>query len=877
MNWFKPWVSRRQRYVELSESIREHLKEKIDDLVEDGLSRDEAEMAARREFGNVSLAEQRSREVWRRPLIEDAWADVMFAFRQLGKAQVFTVAVVLTLALGIGANAAVFSVVNAVLIKPLSYPNADRIVEFVSPSLLINNYLSSTPKFRAYLRQTSVFQAAAGYDFEGPGFNIAGGRPEQVKGIRVTYGYFRVFGAPVILGRTFTPKEDSPNGGHVVVLSYGLWQGRFGGDPDVVGKTLSIGNVSYTIIGVIGKDFVSDPEAEIWVPFQLDLQSDDGNNFFQAAALLKPGVTLAQANAQLKLAAAQYRREHPAANPQMTFSAEPLRDSIVGDARRSLLLLLGTCGFVLLIACANVANLLLVRAAGRTREFAIRAALGAGRHRIIRQLLTESILLFLAGGILGLVFGFAGVRALLAISPASLPLTGESGSGITMDWRVFAFTLSMSLVSGILFGLFPAVAAARADLNSSLNEGSSHSGPGLRQGRSRSLLVISEVSLALVLLAGAGLLIRSLVALHRVDPGFDSHNVLTAEMALSGGHFDNSQAVADLSKAGRDRLDAIPGVEAAASTEWLPNLVGDGLGVRILDHPEDKGRYFTRWMSASPGYLTVFKIPILRGRDIDDQDTATSPPVVLINQAMAKRFWPKEDPVGKKIFIGADHSPRTIIGVTGDTRNFGLERPSSPTVIVPLPQVTDWYMATYSDGQPIFWVVRTRSDPHQFIAAVAEQLRIASGGFALAHVRTMDEIMGRSTARENLNMILLSIFGAIALVLAAIGVYGLMAYSVEQRAREMGIRIALGASRKSIGNLVVWQGMKRVFAGVAIGIVAALGLTQFMAALLFGVHPRDPAVFITVPILLSVVAFLAIWWAALRAMRIDPLRVLRAD
>jgi putative ABC transport system permease protein len=532
---------------------------------------------------------------------------------------------------------------------------------------------------------------------------------------------------------------------------------------------------------------------------------------------------------------------------------------------------------VLLIACANVANLLLVRAAGRTREFAIRAALGAGRHRIIRQLLTESILLFLAGGILGLVFGFAGVRALLGVSPASLPLTGEYGSSITMDWRVLAFTLSMSLVSGILFGLFPAVNAARTDLNSSLNEGSSRSGPGLRQGRSRSLLVISEVSLALVLLAGAGLLIRSLVALHNVDPGFDSHNVLTAEMALSGGQFDNSAAVAELSKAGRDRLNAIPGVEVAASTEWLPNLVGDGLGFRVIDDPVDRDAHFTRWMSASPGYLSVFRIPILRGRDINDHDTASAPQVVLINQAMATAYWPAQDPVGKKIFIGRDNSPRTIVGVTGDTRNFGLERPPSPTVIVPLAQVSDSYMATYSDAQPIFWVVRTRSDPHQFISTVAEQLRLASGGFALAHVRTMDEIMGRSTARENLNMILLSIFGAIALALAAIGVYGLVAYSVEQRTREMGIRMALGASRKSIGNLVVWQGMKRVLLGVAIGILAAFGLTQLIASLLFGVHPRDPAVFITVPILLSMVALFAIWWAALRAMRIDPLHVLRAE
>ena len=462
-------------------------------------------------------------------------------------------------------------------------------------------------------------------------------------------------------------------------------------------------------------------------------------------------------------------------------------------------------------------------------------------------------------------------------APASLPLAGEYGSAIQMDWRVLGFTLTVSLATGVLFGLFPALAAAHTDPNTSLKESSNQSGAGLRQGKSRSLLVISEVSLALVLLAGAGLLIRSLVSLHSVDPGFDSHNVLTAEMALPGGHFDHSEAVAALSKDGRDRLDAIPGVEAAASTEWLPNLVGDGLGFRILDRPVDKDQHFTRWMSASPGYLSVFRILLVRGRDINDNDTASAPQVVLVNQAMATKFWPTEDPVGQKIFIGRDRSPRTIIGVTGDTRNFGLERPPSPTVIVPLAQVTDSYMATYSEGEPIFWVVRTRSDPHQVIPAVTEQLRLASGGFALAHVRTMDEIMGRSTSRENLNMMLLSIFGAIALVLAAIGIYGLMAYSVQQRTREMGIRMALGANRTAVRNLVVWQGMSLALIGVALGITAAFGLTQLIASLLFGVKPWDPVVFITAPVILAAVALLAVWLPAARASKVSPMQALRTE
>lgn len=833
----------------------------------------ESQLAMHAEDGvraGSATAEARGGFLW----LEGVLKDVRYVLRQLRRAPGFAMTAVLILALGIGANTAIFSVVNSVLLKPLSYPDADRIVEFLFPSPLLNNYLCSIPRYHAYQRQTNLFQAVAAYDFEGPGFNLTGGWPEQVRGIHVTEGYFRVFGAPVLLGRTFTPEEDSPHGGHVAVLSYGLWQRRFGGDPSVVGKTLSIGNVPYTIVGVLGKGFRADPDAEIWLPFQFNPQSRDLNNFFQAAALLKPGVTLAAANAQLKLAAAQYHRDYPTTDPLESFAVEPLRDSIVGDARRSLLVLLGACGLVLLIACANVANLLLVRATGRRREFAIRAALGAGRGHIVRQLLTESTLLFIAGGALGLAAGFAGVRALLAVSPATLPV---NVAAVGVDWRVLAFTLTVSLATGILFGLFPAVAAARMDLNSSLKESSNQSGSGLHQNKSRSLLVISEVSLSLVLLVGAALLIRTLVALHSVDPGFDAHHVLTAEMALSGGNFDKAAAVAALSKNGRERLEAIPGVEAAASTEWLPNLVGDGLSFRIPGRLVDKGEHFTRWMSASPGYLQVFKILLVRGRDIEDSDTAAAPLVVLINQAMAKEYWPGQNPVGQKMFIATDPAPRTIIGVVGDTRNFGLERSPTPTVIVPLAQVTDRYMESYSEVQPIFWVMRTRGDPHQVIAAAAEQLRLASGGFALAHVRTMNEIMGRSTARESFNMLLLSLFGAIAVVLAAIGIYSLMAYSVQQRAREMGIRIALGASRQSIGGLVVWQGMRLVLVGVALGVGAAFGLTRLMASFLFGVTPLDPLVFATVPVLLSAVALLAIWIPAQRAASVDPMRALREE
>jgi putative ABC transport system permease protein len=811
-------------------------------------------------------------------------ADVKHSLKMLFKYPGFTLAAVAALALGIGANTAIFSVVNAVLLKPLAYPDADRLVEFLTPSSMIASNLANVPAFHFYQHQTSVFQEVAAYDSAGPGFNLTGDRPEQLHGIHVTRGYFRLYGAPVMLGRTFTQQEDSPHGGRVVVLSYGLWQRKCGGDPAIVGKSLSLGNEPYTIVGVIGKGFVSDPEADIWLPFQFPPVSDDMNNYFQVAGLLKPGVTVAQANAQLMTAAAQYHRDYPKSNQRRQFAVGPLQDSIIGDARNSLLLMLGAVGLVLLIACANVANLLLVRATGRKREFAIRSALGAGRARIARQLLTESVLLSVTGGLLGLVLGFVGVRALLAVSPAGLPRIGEDGSAIGMDWRVLGFTLGVSLLTGILFGLFPAFAASRTDLNSTLKESSNRSGTGFRQGKARSLLVITEVSLALILLIGSALLIRTFIALHGVGPGFDSHNVLTMEMSLNGDRYQKTAGIAQLSHDGRDRLNSLPGMELAAAAYWLPIDVGDGLPFQIIRRPVEKNCCGSKWMSISPGYLSLFRIPILRGRDFTESDKAGAPGIALINEALAKQLWPNKDPVGQHVIVGQGMGPtledepvREIIGIVADFHDGGLGQPANPIMMVPLAQVTDGYAAAYSDVQPLFWIIRTHGDPHQSIAAITEQLRLASGGFPVVHIRTMDEVMGRSTARQSFNMLLLTIFGAVALVLAAIGIYGLMAYSVEQRTQEMGIRMALGADRSTIRKLVVWHGMKLALIGVGLGIAAAFGLTRFIASFLFGVKPWDPAVFVSVPLILTAVALLAVWLPAARASKIDPMQALRAE
>jgi predicted permease len=814
--------------------------------------------------------------------------DVRNALQMFWKNPGFTAAAVGALALGIGANTAIFSVVNAVLLKPLTYPDSERMVEFfhtpTGGSGMLASNLASIPMFQLYQRQTAAFQDITAYDFTSPGFNLTGDRPEQLHGIHVSEAYFRLYGAQPILGRTFTQQEDSQHGGNVVVLSYGMWQRRFGGDPAIVGKSLSLGNEPFTIVGVIGREFVSDPDADIWVPFQFEPASNNMNQYFQAAARLKPGISLAQANAQMQLAADEYYRLHPVNDPRDRehFGVEPLRDLIIGDARKSLLIMLGAVALVLLIACANVANLLLVRATGRKRELAIRSALGASRMRIVRQLLTESVLLSLAGAALGTGLGFAGVRALLAVSPAGLPRVGEDGSALSLDWRVLLFTLAVSLLTGILFGLIPAFTASRTDLVTSLKESSNRSGTGFRQGKARAVLVVTEISLALVLLVGAVLLIRTFAALHLVDAGFDPHNVLTVEMSMTGTRLHTTAGIAQLSHDARQRLNAIPGVEISASTVWMPNQVNDGLPFQIPAKP-DKGQLGSRWMSFSPGYLSVFKIPLLRGRDFAETDLLGAPGVMLINESLAKQYWPGEDPVGQRIQVNTglgvqgEEAPRTVIGIVADTHNNGLAHPPDPMMMVPMAQVVDWYAAAYSDTSAMIWAVRTRGDPHQAIAAVAEQLRIASGNAPVAHERTMDEVMGRSTGRENLNMLLLATFGAVALVLAAIGIYGLMAYSVAQRTQEIGIRMALGADRATIRGLIVWQGMRLALLGVVLGVGAAFGFARLIASILFGVREFDPLAFAAAPVVLSLVALLAVWLPAARASRVDPIRALHTE
>jgi len=815
----------------------------------------------------------------------DLWNDIKHALHLFVKSPGFTLAAVAALALGIGANTAIFTVVNAVLLKPLGYPDSDRIMQMMLTGPGGSGPGASIPKFQMWQQQTSVFKDVAAYDFAGPGFNITGDRPELIHGIHVSEAYFRVFGAPVTLGRTFTKEEDSPNGGHVVVLSYGLWQRRFGGDPNVIGKSLSLASEPYTIIGVLGRDFRSDPEAEIWIPFQFEPNSVNQGHFFLGAAMLKPGITVAQANAQMKLAYAEFKRKFPDADPKGGFAVQPLRDAIVRDSKTSLLVLLGAVALVLLIACANVANLLLVRATGRKREFAIRAAMGASRARVIRQLLTESVLLAITGGALGSALGFLGVRWLLAISPAGLPRVGENGAAVGVDWRVLGFTLLISCATGILFGLFPAFSVSRTDLNSTLKESSNRSGTGFRTGKTRSLLVVTEVALALVLLVGAALLIRTFVALRAVNTGFDAHNVLTMEMSLNGDRFSKTAALAQLSRDGRERLNRIPGVESSAFSCCLPVQGQFGLPFAIIGKPVDpsKGQQGAGWMHASADYYKTFKIPVKRGREFNVSDTASSPHVVIINEAFAKQFFPNENPVGQQIAVAKGMGPpfeepaRTIVGVVGNTHDAGLDQDTPPLMVVPDAQVLDALTELNAKIVPLRWAVRTHGDPRQLSNVISEQLRQASGGFPVARIKTMDEIISSTTSRQTFNMMLLSIFGAIALTLAAIGIYGLMAYSVQQRTQEIGIRMALGADRTTIRKLVVWSGMKLALVGMVVGIAASFGLTRLIASFLFGVKTWDPTAFIAVPAVLCAVAFVAVLLPAMRASRVEPMMALRVE
>jgi predicted permease len=809
--------------------------------------------------------------------------DLKHSLRMFGRSPAFTVTAIAALALGIGTNTAIFSVVNAVLLKPVRAPQPDRVVVFMSTSREGSSSDASEIKFNLWREQTSIFEDVSGYWYGS--LNLTGvDRPQRANAASVTTDYFRLFGLPIAQGRGFTADEQRLNGGNAVVLSDAFWKRALGGDPRIVGKIISLSGSSYQVVGIVASGAQTEtPEpSDLWIPFPIDPNSTYQAHYFQAAGRLKPGITLERANAQLKLTTQEFRRKFP--NSLSTsrgdiLSVQPMRDVLVKNVRSTLLILAAAVSFVLLIACANVANLLLARAVGRGREMAIRIAIGASRGRIIRQLLTESVSLSMVGAVFGFVLGVAGIHALLALNPAGIPRIGVKGANLTIDWRILAFTALVALITGLLFGLIPSLQASRTDLNSTLKESGGRAGTGFRQNLARSLLVIGEMSLALLLLIGAALLIRTLVALRSVNPGFDPRHVVTTRTPLdprSAKRSGEDQIVRDVFR----RLSTLPGVESAGFINLLPLDGGfDSLPIIIVGRPLNGPSHgFGRWMVASAGYFDALKIPLIRGRSFTDADRLGAPGVAIVNQAMARQFWPGyplgRDPLSARLFVGKglgpkfDEPARQIVGIVGDVHDNALGEPPQPTVFVPAAQ--------RPARAEVTWVVRTRGSSRSLNSAILTELRQATGE-PVPPLRSMEEIVAQSTARQDFNMLLMSIFGGSALLLAAIGIYGLMAYSVQQRAHEMGIRLALGAKSSDVRNMVVLQGMRLAFTGVAIGVAAAFGLTRFITSFLFGVKALDPLVLILVPILLSSVALLAVWLPALRASRVDPIRALRYE
>ena len=820
--------------------------------------------------------------------MDTVFADLRYAMRALLKNKAFTAIALAALALGIGANAAIFTVVNTVLLQPLPYVQPDRIMKLGRQFATGIGYSNSIPKYFAW-RQNQVFEAMSIYDFGALAMNLGSGDPPQpVKAVHVSGEYFKVFGVSPLMGRTFNDSEDVPKGPAVAVIGYDLWQ-RLGAAHDILGRTIMLNAAPYVVVGILPAGFQPDPEADLWLSMQADPHSANQGHYLNIAGRLKPGVSVPSAQAQMKVVGEQFRKANPKwMDDKESVAVVPMREATTGDVRTALLVLLGAVAMVLLIACANVANLLLSRAAGRQRELAIRAAMGASRGRVIRQLLTESVLLAGCGGLLGYALGIAGVRGLLLLTPGNIPrLTALDGAHVTvpvLDWRVALFTIAVSVLTGIVFGLFPALHTSKPNLSTALKEASGRSGTGLRHNRIRSVLVISEVALALVLLVGATLLIRTFVGLRSVNPGFDAHNVLTLQTSLAGGAYGTTAKVNNLSTQVVRRIESLPGVEAAASTIMLPVEGGIDLPFTIAGKPPAQGDYNgdEQWRFASPHYFRTFKIPLLRGRVFTEADSGNSARVVIINDVMARKYWGKEDPIGQVITIGKglgpqfEDPPRLIVGIVGNVRESGLANQDS-VMYIPQGQVPEGLTALANNVIPLSWAIRTAAEPMSMRASVERELHAVDGLMPVSRERSMEQAISDAVSRQSFNMILLSIFAGIALVLAAIGIYGLMSYSVHQRTQEIGIRMALGASRGNMLNLVLRQGMLLAGTGLVLGLALAFGATRVLGSLLFSVKASDPQTFGAVAGILAMVALLAAYIPARRATGIDPAISLRYE
>lgn len=810
-----------------------------------------------------------SREIGKNTM-ETLLRDVRYAFRNLLKRPGFTAIALLALALGIGANTAISSLVNAVLLRPLPFAEPDRLVWVFGNIRNASSRASVAPlDFLDYRNQNTAFEEFAASFSVPRNFNLTGnGEPERLSGAAVTGNYFQTLGVKAAMGRTFQLENEKAGNDQVAVLSYGLWQKRFGGDPAIVNKTVMLDGKKVDVIGVMPQDFSFPQSAELWVPINFDSYPEMKQrkaHFMRPIGKLKPGVTLAQAQADTDAIAARIAEQFPETNTGWNLRLVSLREQLVGNTRPTLLLLFGSVGLVLLIACANVANLLLVRAATREREIALRTALGASRFRIVRQMITESVLLSLVGGTLGALLAIWGVDLLVTLSAGSIPATAH----VRIDATVLAFTFVVSVITGVLFGLAPALRTMKLNLSESLKEGGRAGNEGGRRNRTRSVLVVLESAIAVVLLIGAGLLVRSLVQLQNTSPGFDAHNVLTARVDLSRQKYETPEQSANFFKQLETRVGTLPGVENVGFVSELP-LSGqpNDMPFAVDGRPPVaiSDSFDADFRSVNHQYFKALGIPLLRGRNFTEQEVQQSAKVVVISTLLASEVFPNEEPLGKRLIMMMSKEPWEIIGVVGDIRHRALEAQPFPAM----------YMPTYQTGGTNL-VIRTQGGPTNLAAALRKEVQAIDPDQPVAAVKPMDQWVDMSVAQPRYRTALLGLFALLALVLAATGIYGVMSYTVAQRTHEIGVRMALGAKRFDVLRLVVRQGMALVLFGIGLGIAGAIALTRVMSTLLFGVTAKDPVTFVAVAALLTLVAFVACYIPARRATRVDPLVALRYE
>ncbi len=815
--------------------------------------------------------------------------DAHYAWRTLRKSPGFTAVAVLVLALGIGANTAIFSVVNAVLLKPLPFDQPDRLVHLwhVPPQASfpgIPLFTVSPANFLDWRSQSHSFEGMSAYGFGR--YNLTGsGQPESIRVVAATSGFFSILHAQPLLGRVFLDGDVEPGRDHEVVLSYGFWSSRFGSNPGIVDKNIQLNGQAYTVVGVMkpGFEFPLNPDPntapQMWKPLAwtgAERAIRDDHNY-GVVARLKPGVSLQQARAEMDTISNQLAQQYPKEDKGWGATAVSLREDLVGDVRPALLILLGAVAFVLLIACANVANLVLAKTFSRRKEIAIRSALGASRRRLLQQVLSETVLLAVAGGVLGLIFAHYGLTLMVKFLPQQLPRSSEIG----LDGWVLAFTLGISLLTGLAAGLLPALRLIKEDVSEALKQGLGRTASDSAGNRTRSVLVVCEVALSLMLLIGAGLLVRSLWMLHNVNPGFDANRVLTMEVSIPQSKFSSPEQQVNFFQRVLDRVRALPGIQSAGVIDDLPlNDEGSHQPVQVegravvpmADQPEVDVRLI------SPGYLSTMHIPLLSGRDLNDSDVAGRPGAVLISQSMAKEFWPNQNPIGKHIdlyFFPGLH--REVVGVVGDVKLDSLNQ-TRPTqaLYLPLAQLSaargeDWH----SFGMTL--TVRTNIDPLSAVPVIANAIHEVDSDVPLLNVKTMDDSVSESLSSQRFTMLLLASFAGLALLLAAVGIYSVLAYAVRRRVREIGIRMALGAQISDVLRMVVIEGMKPTLLGVLIGLVGALALGRVLSSVIYGVSARDLATFTTVAVVMTGVGLLASTLPAYRATRVDPMKTLRDE